>query len=150
VLPWLGDEKDGKVAGEAFSAITGVVLEGKLAKPPKRWDPDAPDDEEEETGPETDLPEPEPAEVARWWAEARKALDPAARLLGGKPWSGAALLDMLEHGPMRRREALALDLAIRARGQSQLAWDGLMARQRGELQEARAGVGKVSARGYGA
>jgi uncharacterized protein (TIGR02270 family) len=149
VLPFLGDGKDGKVAGEAFSAVTGIVLAGELAKPPRRWNPEAPEEEDEEAGPAADLPAPDAEAVARRWAEARPRLDPAARLLGGQPWSGGALLDALEAGPMRRREALALDLAVRTRGRAQLAWDGWTAAQRAQLGEARAQAGRVSAREYG-
>ena len=59
------------------------------------------------------------------------------------------MLRELGEGPARRREALALDLAIRTRGQVQLAWDALSARQVAELQAARGGVSQRSwARSY--
>jgi uncharacterized protein (TIGR02270 family) len=148
LLPWLGDKKDGGVAGEALSAITGVVLKSKLAKPAKRWNPEEPEAAEQETGPESDLPVPEPVEVERWWAEAKRTLDRSVRLAGGRPWSGEALLDALEHGPMRRREALALDLAVRTRGQAQVTWDRASAAQWAQLAEARAGASRISSSGY--
>jgi uncharacterized protein (TIGR02270 family) len=149
VLPWLADEADGAVAGEAFCAITGLVLSGTLAKRPKAWDPEAPEEEGEETGPEADLPRPEAAEVERWWAGARKELKPAQRLLGGAPWSGDALLAALERGPCRRREALSLDLAVRTRGEAQVPWDGAGGAQRARLEAARGSVTRISAKAYG-
>ena len=154
VLPYLADPKEGKVAGEAFSAVTGLVISGKMATPPERWDPDAPEEEEEGAGedleedPADALPAPNPAAVEAWWAEGKKALAAGGRLLAGKPWSQAGLLEALEHAPMRRREALALDLAIRTRGQVQLAWNGTTAEQRSQLAQARLAVAKVSARTY--
>ena len=133
VAPWLEDEALARLAGEAVSAVTGLVLESEFAAEPKRWDPDAEEDDEEDepAGPEADLPAPEGQVVQAWWEHARTTLDPAARYLGGKPWSAEALVAALREGPMRRREALAFDLAVRTRGAVQLepfAW----AREQGE------------------
>jgi uncharacterized protein (TIGR02270 family) len=127
----LGDEDLGKLAGEAFTAVTGLALAGQLARPPEPWDPDAPeeDDEEEDAGPVAQLPAPDPAPVLAWWEKARKSFDPAARLLGGVPWSVEALLGALETASMRRRPALALDLAVRTRGAARVEVRALARRQ---------------------
>jgi len=125
------------VAAEGFAAIAGVAVEKRFARVPPRWRPLPPgakeDEEEERYGPEADLPEPVPETLARWWAEARPGLDPAVRWLRGRPYGVAALARELEEGPARRREGLALDVAIRTRGGVLLAWDALAARQRKEL-----------------
>lgn len=136
VLPFLADEESGKLAGEALSAITGLVLEGTLAKAPEPWRPGAPD-RDEPADPSADLPAPDAAAVARWWAEARQGLEPAARFLAGRPWGPGGVLEALASGPMRRRAAHALDLAVRSRGAFQLDPRALVRRQLAELAAAR-------------
>lgn len=141
-LPWLEDEELSPLAAEALSAVTGLPIAEEYAAEPERWDPDAEVEEDgalERSGPEADLPRPEASTVAAWWESARGRFDPAARYLGGQPWSGDALVHALRAGPMRRREALAFDLAVRTRGGVQLetsAW----ARDQLEAQ-ARLGAG---------
>jgi uncharacterized protein (TIGR02270 family) len=120
LLPWMEESVTARLAGEAFSAITGLALEGDHAAEPRAWDPDADEEDEPADGPEADLPLPEPGAVVGWWERSRGALDPAARHLAGKPWGADALAMALREGPMRRREALALDLAVRTRGAVQL------------------------------
>lgn len=137
VLPFLADEEDGRLAGEAFWAVTGLVLEGALARAPAPWRPGAPERDEPADG-TGDLPAPDAAAVERWWAGARAGLDPAARFLAGRPWGLAAVLDALATGPMRRRDAHALDLAVRTRGALQLEPRALVRRQLAELGAARA------------
>ena len=146
----LGDESLGRLAGEAFSGITGYVIGGASAKAPEAWDPDAPEpeDEEEPAGPEADLPAPDPGPILAWWEKARKGFDPAARLLGGVPWSTEALLGALESAPMRRRPALALDLAIRTRGAARVETRALTRRQQARLGELRAMPPRARAGAY--
>lgn len=146
----LGDEDLGKLAGEAFSGVTGFAIGGPSAKAPEPWDPDAPEEEEDEegAGPEAALPAPDPAPVLAWWERAKKGFDPAARLLGGVPWSTEALLGALESASMRRRPALALDLAIRTRGAAQLEVRGLARRQLAQLRELRAMPPRARAGAY--
>ncbi len=148
LLGAMRDEKLAAVAGEGFSAIAGLAVEKGLAKPPKRWDPEKEDEEEEEYGPESDLEEPEPELIAAWWKEARPKLDPAQRWLRGQPWGAEALFRELAQGPARRREALALDVAVRTRGRVQLACDAMSARQRRELAEGPGAAGRMSLRSY--
>jgi uncharacterized protein (TIGR02270 family) len=140
-LPWLADEQAGKVAAEAFSAVTGLVIERRFAVPGERWDPDAPEDEEEAAeGPEADLPAPAPEAIVAWWQAEKARFDPAQRWLGGKPWAIEGVVAALEEGPCRRRSALALDLAIRSRGQHQLEATAPARRQVAELAEIRRGL----------
>jgi uncharacterized protein (TIGR02270 family) len=138
------------LAVEGFSAITGLRIEKGFARPAKAWNPD---DEEDTTveryGPEADLPEPEPDAVARWWKDARPRFSEGQRWLRGQPWGLETVLGELREGPARRREALALDLAVRSQGRAQLAWDALSATQWKELGEARAMAGRFAERAYG-
>lgn len=122
--------------------MTGLAVDGKLAAPPKRWDPDAreEDDDEEEFGPESDLPAPQPEAVLAWWEKEKKRFDPAQRWLAGKPLAIEGLVAALEAGPCRRRQALALDLAIRSRGQQQPETTATARRQVAELAELRRGL----------
>lgn len=126
LLPHLADEAAGRVAGEAFSAITGVALVKELAKPPVP----AGDGEEEaqRQAPEADfieehLPVPEPEAVAAWWAQHRRRFDPRQRYLDGKPLTAEVLAAGLDQGPMRRRAALALELRLRTGGEMDLETD---------------------------
>jgi uncharacterized protein (TIGR02270 family) len=144
----MGEKELAPLAAESFAAIAGLAVGKRFAKPPRRWDPEAAEEEEPPYGPEADLPEPEPEAVAAWWKEARPRLDPGARHLRGQPWGAESLLRELAEGPARRREALALDLAIRTRGQVQLAWDAFSSRQVREIAEARGPAARLHARGY--
>jgi uncharacterized protein (TIGR02270 family) len=149
LLEVMRDEDLAPVGAEAFAAISGLGVEKRFAKPPERWNPEAAEEEaEEEYGPEADLPKPEPDAIAAWWKEARPRLDPAQRWLRGQPWGAEAVFRELEQGPARRREALALELAVRTKGQVRIAWDALSARQRRELAEARSAAGRLSPRSY--
>ncbi len=143
-LAWLADEQAGKVAAEAFSAVTGLVIEKRFATPSERWDPDAPEDEEEASdeaeGPEADLPAPAPEAIGAWWQAEQARFDPLQRWLGGKPWAIEGVVAGLEEGPCRRRGAQALDLAIRSRGQLQLETTAPARRQVAELAELRRGL----------
>ncbi|HZN94989.1 MAG TPA: TIGR02270 family protein, partial [Myxococcales bacterium] len=139
LLAAMEDETLAPLVAEAFAAITGLRVEKEMAVRLDRWGPEvkADDDGVERSRSEAALAQPDPDEVARWWKEARPKLDPARRWLRGQRWSTEALLDELEHGPARRREALALDVAVRTRGQVQISWNGLSSRQHRELGEAR-------------
>lgn len=145
-LPWLEDEEVGPVAAEAFSAITGLAIEGRYRRPgPPEGGPDAPLPPLEEDlardlapGPDDDLPLAAAGPVAAWWEQAAPRLDPGARLLGGAPHDLPALLQALEGGPARRRGPLALELAIRSRGAVQVEPTALAAAQVRQLQGARA------------
>lgn len=111
-----------RLAGEAFSAITGLRIEGQFAEaePPK---PDEPIPFEEEDlaanlvpGPEDDLPMPATAAVAKWWGNQRAGFEPGLRYLNGKLFGLEPLREAVERGPMRRRRVLALEIEIRSRG----------------------------------
>ncbi|ATB41513.1 hypothetical protein CYFUS_006979 [Cystobacter fuscus] len=137
LLPWLRDEALARVAAEAFTAITGLPLEQGFVLPPV--------ENEEDGGPEGDLLSPDAGRIEAWWKEAHSRFKPTERYLGGDPWSPERLLEFLEHGPMRRRPVLALELAIRTGGRCQLDTRLLAARQLRELARMRGALGRVPA-----
>ncbi|MDY7230926.1 TIGR02270 family protein [Hyalangium rubrum] len=122
------------LAAEAFSAITGLRIEGNYAA--ERLDL-----EEEELTPleqEDALPRPRVDAVTEWWQQVRPRMDARKRYLAGQPLTAQVLLDALARTPMRRRHALALALALRSRGTFQLPTRALVKRQIAIWQQARA------------
>ncbi|WP_426753613.1 TIGR02270 family protein [Myxococcus sp. Y35] len=127
-----------RLAGEAFSAITGLVLKDTYAVEVEEEEflpPLEEDDLDADLTPkqEDELPVPARAAVADWWQRARKDYSRSARYLGGKPFSGDALLDVLARGPMRRRHVHAQELALRTQGAHNVQTLAFTARQRAEL-----------------
>ncbi len=109
-------ERAGQVAGEAFSAITGIVIDGAFRKPGQ---PIGPDDDElaidappPELRSENDLPEPALAAVQAWWAKERGRFNPGVRYLYGQPRSEASLRAALLNGPTWRREVFVVEAAL--------------------------------------
>jgi uncharacterized protein (TIGR02270 family) len=149
-LEWMGDDKVASLAGEAFSAITGLKLEGEYQKPPKEeGDALAPLEEEDldadlVPGPEASLPVPVREAVERWWQKARKGFERGTRYLRGNKLDAGSLLEALGREPMRRRPTLALELAIRSRGAHLLQTRAFTRRQQAELSAALAGRAQVS------
>ncbi len=135
-----------RLAGEAFSAITGLTLidtysvevEEEESLPPLEED-----DLDADLTPrhEDELPVPARASVADWWLRTRQDYLSSARYLGGKPFSGTALLAALANGSMRRRHVLAQELALRTQGAHCVQTLALTARQVAEL----AGAARVAA-----
>jgi uncharacterized protein (TIGR02270 family) len=112
-VPWLVEMMQvphlARVAGEAFSSITGAELsEHLLASGPPE---DSPDDADEE------LPFPEPRAVEAWWAQRHQDFHPEARYLQGRPMSLEGLRGVLQQGRQRERRAAAVELALRRPGQ---------------------------------
>ena len=113
-------EEPGRLAAGSFALITGLPL-----KPPflSADDTDDEDVTPVEESPDAALPAPaapggrvEMPAVERWWADARRRFEPEGRYLLGRRFGPEALLSALETAPMRRRPALALELAIRSGG----------------------------------
>lgn len=130
------------VAAEAFGAIVGLRMEKQFVNDTLRASDNS--DDGDTYGPEHDLPAPNSAAILAWWKEAKKKLVPSERWLQGQPWGAEAILRGVEHGSARRREGLALDLAIRTSPRVQIAWDALSARQTADLKQARASASRIS------
>jgi uncharacterized protein (TIGR02270 family) len=132
-LPLLREKKVARLAGEVFSAITGVAVE---AGPDE--EEDAPlrlaiTEEEGAQGAELELPLPEPDAVEAAWKEERKRLVAETRYLHGQPLGAELLLRTLRQAPMRRRRDLALELAIRSRGKWRVDTRGFAHQQWAQL-----------------
>ncbi|MCY1082306.1 TIGR02270 family protein [Archangium lansingense] len=124
------------LAGEAFSAITGLRIEGQYgarSQEPEAEEPILLKQEELDADlvprPEDALPLPQADAVATWWQEVRPSLDMRQRYLAGQPFTPQVLLDTLASAPMRRRHALALELALRSRGALQVPTRAFVERQ---------------------
>jgi len=111
-VPWLllqlDDPIHGRIAGEAFSMITGVDLEFL----------DLNDDppEEAEGGVEIDphdsnLPLPNSGAVNAWWHQHRSRFSESERYLAGQPISPTSARTVLREGYQRQRAAAAFELA---------------------------------------
>ncbi|WP_372623352.1 TIGR02270 family protein [Falsiroseomonas sp.] len=92
-VPWLiarmADADLARVAGEAFSMITGADLsyedlEGEPLPGVLTGPNDDPTDEEVAPDPDEDLPWPDPARIGAWWADRQGGFRPDQRYLCGQ------------------------------------------------------------------
>lgn len=139
LVPWLLEQMPNaelaRVAGEAFTTITGIDLayqDLEMDAPAgfEHGPSDDPDDEDVALDPDEDLPFPDPARVAGWWARSGRAFRSGERYLAGKPIASAALEEVLRGGRQRLRAAAALELALRAPGRPLFEVRARAARQR--------------------
>ncbi len=140
-----------RLAGEAFSAITGLVLKDTYAMEVEEKDALPPLEEDDLEAdltprPEDELPVPARAAVAAWWHRARQGFSRRERYLGGRPFCGPALLDALVRGPMRRRHVHARELALRTHGAHNVRTLAFTTRQVAELAGAERFRESVSTR----
>ena len=112
------NEETARVAGEAFSMITGVDIEyedldGEEPEGFQGGPSEEAEDEDVDVDPDEDLPWPNPEMTKKWWQEHRKEFRRGIRYLRGKEMSMGSLMDALIHGNQRQRAAAALEMAIR-------------------------------------
>jgi len=106
-----------RVAGEAFSLITGVDLayqdlEGEWPEGFEAGPTENPDDEDVDLDPDEDLPWPEQALVQQWWNDNKGRFQAGQRYLMGEPVSIAHCTTVLSTGFQRQRIAAALEHAL--------------------------------------
>ncbi|MCW7541891.1 TIGR02270 family protein [Aquabacterium sp. A7-Y] len=116
-LPWLielmGDAAFARLAGAAFSAITGADLaELDLEGGPLTGGPAADDTEGDDSDIDIDLPWPNREAVATWYAARQTEFGRTERLLLGAPVSPEACLSALARGCQLQRHSAALHLAL--------------------------------------
>lgn len=125
LIPWLMEQMSvpelARVAGEAFTTITGVDiayldLEGEWPEGFDAGPTEHPEDEEVEMDPDEDLPWPDPDLIARWWSEHRPRFSNGTRYLLGDPIVPPTLNEVLRTGRQRQRAAAALELVLREPG----------------------------------
>jgi uncharacterized protein (TIGR02270 family) len=111
----MADKKKARVAGEAFSAITGLAIAGPLAKAGETQGPDveevADEDPPPAVQPEDFLPEPQVEAVKKWWDKERRRLVPGTRYTAGHPRSPATLRTAFQTAGSWRREVLLIEMA---------------------------------------
>jgi uncharacterized protein (TIGR02270 family) len=107
-----------KVAGEALSAITGVVIAGKLAEPGQPTEPQAAEVADADPPPvvrtEDFLPVPKVDAVVAWWGRERARFRPGLRYIYGLPRNAETLHAALMTAPTWRRRLLRLELGAAA------------------------------------
>jgi uncharacterized protein (TIGR02270 family) len=120
-IPWLIEQMAApelaRVAGESLSMIAGldIVHEDLDAEPPENFEAgpaEDPADDSVDLDPDEDLPWPDPAAIARWWAENRKNFKKGTRHLCGRPITQKHLWEVLKTGRQRQRAAAAIELAL--------------------------------------
>jgi uncharacterized protein (TIGR02270 family) len=148
-IPWLIERMSelptARLAGEAFSMITGVDLAYRDldVRPPADFQSGPNDDlEDENVALEEDdrLPWPDPVKVGEWWTKNKGRFSSGTAYFLGQPKASADWLGALSDAFQRQRRAAALELAIRqpnramfevrARGRLQRQ---LIVRARGEI-----------------
>jgi uncharacterized protein (TIGR02270 family) len=111
-VPWLvkhmADEKSARLAGEAFSLITGadfgqLGLEGRKPEEVQPGPNDDPDDPNVEMDPDDGLPWPDPEKIKDWWSKNSNRFTPGQRYFMGAPVTRAHCIDVLKNGYQRQR-----------------------------------------------
>lgn len=120
-VPWLlsqmAQPANARLAGQSFGLITGADLHDRplAGTSPAGFETgptDDPDDPDVEMDPDADLPWPDAAAVAQWWAEHREGLPAGTRLLQGAPITREHLVAVLETGRQGARALAARALAL--------------------------------------
>lgn len=115
-LPWLlkqmADAQFARLAGEAFSLITGLDLAALdlEQKPPEAsaaGPSENPDDDAVGMDPDDSLPWPDQTKLQQWWASQGQRWQPGMRHFMGAPPSPAHCLAVLKTGYQRQRLAAA-------------------------------------------
>jgi len=115
-VPWLisqmSDDKLARLAGEAFSFITGLDLSEpdfyrEMPEEVETGPTEDADDEDVSMDEDEDLPWPNPAKVEAWWRDNAKRFTPGTRYFIGAPPSPSHCLSVLRHGYQRQRIAAA-------------------------------------------
>jgi uncharacterized protein (TIGR02270 family) len=126
LVPWLIAQMKtpalARVAGEAFTMITGVdiELEEMRGTGPEGFNAgpsDDPNDDNIAMDADLDLPWPNAESLTRWWERSNGYFPAGSRYILGKPVSGDHLRQILKTGLQRQRAAAALELAIMQPGQ---------------------------------
>lgn len=147
-IPWLieqmRDDAHARIAGEAFSAITGVDLaQLDLDRQPPQSNAPLPEDDPEDENVSLDedqgLSWPDADRVAGWWSQHGGRLHPGARYFMGEPPTPAHCLKVLGDGGQRQRAAAAEWLCLLQPGSALFGTAAPAWRQRIWLEQLKAG-----------
>lgn len=124
-IPWLIQQMAihelARVAGEAFTMITGVDLayEDLDSDKPEDFEPGPTENHEDENvdmDEDEDLPWPNSQLIEKWWFTHRLEFANGMRYLCGRPMTIESLNQVLRTGRQRQRTAAAIELAMRQPG----------------------------------
>lgn len=141
--PWLIEQMAvpelARVAGEAFTAITGIDLEyenleGEWPEGFEAGPTENPEDDAVALDADDDLPWPHAELIAAWWTRHAHDFKPGTRYLLGRPISPEHLQWVLRHGQQRHRQAAALELKLLRPGEPLFEVRARGSRQRRLLQ----------------
>lgn len=120
-IPWLikqmADLKLARLAGEAFSFITGLDLAylDLERKPPENFESgpnDNPEDPNVDLDPDDNLPWPDPDKINHWWGQNAARFTNGTRYFMGETISRPHCINVLKTGFQRQRIAAALYLSL--------------------------------------
>jgi uncharacterized protein (TIGR02270 family) len=126
LIPWLIEQMTvprlSRVAGEAFTMITGVDLayqdlDGKRPEGFESGPNNDPSDENVEMDQDERLPWPNAELIISWWDKHGNEFQDGVRYLLGKPIREEWMWEVLRVGRQRQRAAAALELAIMRPGE---------------------------------
>lgn len=114
LVPWLfshmQNTAQARVAGEAFSMISGADLDYLSLK--QDAPEDAPEEElEEDDAQDADLPWPDVDNVSKWWGSESNKFSAGQRYLAGHQASAASAMIVLREGYQRQRRSAAIEFA---------------------------------------
>ena len=121
VVPWLlkhmESDSDARLAGEAFSFISGVDLVALDMERPAPRNVDAgpsddPADADVAMDEDDSLPWPDVEKIRAWWRANSSRFQPGTRCFVGEPPSVAHCISVLKHGFQRQRIAAAQHLCL--------------------------------------
>ena len=104
----MANEKTARLAGEAFSLITGVDVSksGLEGEPPENFESgpnDDPNDADVAMDPDHDLPWPDPQKIESWWAANGSRFQAGSRYFMGAPVTREHCIDVLKNGSQPQR-----------------------------------------------
>jgi uncharacterized protein (TIGR02270 family) len=130
-VPWLikqmSDDSLARLAGEAFSLITGADLAGLdlERKPPEDFSAgpnDDPNDANVAMDEDVDLPWPDAERIERWWAQHSSRFPPGQRYFVGAPVTREHCIEVLKSGYQRQRILAAHHLCLLEAGSVLFEW----------------------------
>ena len=146
-IPWLidfmTDERLARLAGEAFTTLTGVDLAALELerKPPESFESgpnDASDDPNVGMDEDDGLPWPDQTRVQTWWHANRQRFPAGARYFMGEPLERHVCLRVLQGGCQRQRRAASLFLSLLNPGTPLFEWRAPAWRQKLPVEPAAA------------
>ena len=121
LFAWMDVPELARVAGEAFSLVTGIDLayedlEGEWPPGFEAGPSEDAEDDDVTMDEDEDLPWPDRKRIERWWDEHRSRFPAGVRHLCGVPVSPEQCLRTLQEGYQRQRHAAALELVLERSG----------------------------------